>query len=298
MQKKNSRKKIFLFLTALVSVILFSPVFNLSAADYNLLAPLPGLNTFNPGSMGTPGAGDLGAYLSKIIPLFIGICAILAVVMIVIGGIEYMTNEIVSNKEEGKKKIRNAIAGLLLALAAWLILYTINPKILDVDLSSVVQQVVEINIHDSVPQPTPPPQANGQPGKYTCGVGPGDPITAMGNTVTLPSYVHMNFPECTTVGQGSGCLSTRGLNLSYLEMVHAKCPNADLGLNGATECWHHGGGYGSTTHGPESATIDLQANSALNACLSEGKPLINPMRYPVPHTGLFYFEGNHWHIGR
>ena len=118
------------------------------AADtnYQLLAPLPCdddtpgcteeelLETFDPSG---EGGGGLGSYLNLMIKLIIGICAVLAVVMIVMGGIQYMTTELISGKEEGKKRIMNAIFGLLLALGAYTLLYTINPDLLKTDLSSL-----------------------------------------------------------------------------------------------------------------------------------------------------------------
>jgi hypothetical protein len=51
--------------------------------------------------------------------------------MIVWGGLEIMLSESVFNKEAGKKKINEALLGLGLALVSWLILYIINPEILN-----------------------------------------------------------------------------------------------------------------------------------------------------------------------
>jgi cell wall-associated NlpC family hydrolase len=78
------------------------------------------------------------------IKIFIGLCAVLAVVMIVIGGIEYMTSELVSSKEAGKERIRGAIFGLLLALGAWTLLNQINPDILNTNLSSLQNVTVDV----------------------------------------------------------------------------------------------------------------------------------------------------------
>jgi hypothetical protein len=69
------------------------------------------------------------------ITIFIGICAVLAVVMIVIGGLEYMTSELPGNKEHGKERITGAVFGLILALGAYALLYTINPNLLNSDLA-------------------------------------------------------------------------------------------------------------------------------------------------------------------
>ncbi len=118
--------------------------------SYNLLAPLPNPNngelmeTFDPTS-----EGALGKYLNIIIPLFIGLCAVLAIVMIVIGGIQYMTSELVHSKAEGKDRILHAIFGLVLALGAYALLNTINPDLLKSDVNiegvSVVVESFEIS---------------------------------------------------------------------------------------------------------------------------------------------------------
>lgn len=74
--------------------------------------------------------GDLGKFLSQAFSFGLALAAALAVVMIVWGGVEIMLSDSVFNKEDGKKKIQDAIWGLLLALVSWLILFTINPNIL------------------------------------------------------------------------------------------------------------------------------------------------------------------------
>ena len=125
---------------------------------YHFLAPLPcdtgpgceggKLKNFDP----TNAEGEnskIGEYLNIMIRIFIGICAVLAVIMIVMGGIEYMTSELISNKENGKHHITGAIFGLLLALGAWTILNQINPDILNTDLSSLQPVEVEVTLDDA-----------------------------------------------------------------------------------------------------------------------------------------------------
>ncbi len=107
--------------------------------NYYLLAPLPCEN-------GTPGCeggklvsfnpvqrNNLGFYLNIMIKIIIGLAAVLSVVMIVIGGVEYMTSELSHSKEAGKDKITHAILGLLIALGAYALLFTINPDLLNSD---------------------------------------------------------------------------------------------------------------------------------------------------------------------
>ncbi len=73
---------------------------------------------------------QLGNFLSEAFQFGLAIAAALSVVMIVWGGVEIMLSESMFKKEDGRKKISDAIWGLVLALVSWLILYTINPDIL------------------------------------------------------------------------------------------------------------------------------------------------------------------------
>src|SRR3989338_5310874 len=89
------------------------------AVEYNLIQPLPGVQKVS----------SFPEYIASILPFILSLAAVLAVVMIVVGGVEYA----VSLSEEGKKnargRINSAIFGLLLALVSYLILYTINPDL-------------------------------------------------------------------------------------------------------------------------------------------------------------------------
>ncbi len=131
----SNMKKIALHILILIALVgFFSPVFavappNGSATDYTLLAPLPGAEKFD-----TSSSSALGEYINLIIKLVIGISAVLAVVMIVMGGIQYMGSELISEKQEGKDRIWNAILGLLIALGAYALLNTINPDLLRSDI--------------------------------------------------------------------------------------------------------------------------------------------------------------------
>lgn len=118
-------------------------------ASYHLLQPLPGVSgDFSPGP-----TNALGSYLNSMITLFIGLCAVVAVVMIVIGGIEWSTSELISKKEAAKERIWGAVLGLLLALGSYALLYTINPDLLNtnVDIGDVtIQSTIEQQIKDLV----------------------------------------------------------------------------------------------------------------------------------------------------
>lgn len=101
------------------------------------LAPLPGFDT-NP---------DLGGFLKSLFTFLIVIAGLLAFIMIVRGGITYLTSDSFGEKGNGKQYIMNAIVGLVLALGAWVILNTINPDLAS-DLNIAIPQV-SISIGDA-----------------------------------------------------------------------------------------------------------------------------------------------------
>lgn len=74
---------------------------------------------------------NLGGFLSNIFNLGIAVAVALSVIMITVGGIQYMTTDSWMKKEEGKERIKNAFYGLALALISWLILFTINPCLVE-----------------------------------------------------------------------------------------------------------------------------------------------------------------------
>jgi hypothetical protein len=62
--------------------------------------------------------------------LLIGVSALLAIVMIVVGGVTYMTTDVFSQKSSGRETITHALQGLLLVISSYMILYTVNPDLL------------------------------------------------------------------------------------------------------------------------------------------------------------------------
>ncbi|MEI7765136.1 MAG: IPT/TIG domain-containing protein [bacterium] len=166
---------------------------------YTPLAPLPGVGT--PGCVGDDGKPCIetqkndttnpcpfGDYLNVMIKLFFGICGVLAVIMITMGGIQYMTSELVSSKEAGKESITHAIFGLLLALSAYLILNTINPDLLNACLNNI--KTVDITITPELNKTSPNPVA-GSPASCKIAPSPCSPaeLTAFGNKATGMSMI-------------------------------------------------------------------------------------------------------------
>lgn len=105
---------------------------------YKLLAPIGNL---------VQAPDNVGDYFNIIFKLAIGLCAVLAVVMIVIGGVQYMGNESIFGKTEAKSRITAAILGLLIALSSYALLNTINPDLLGgkgVIIEQVKAEIVDL----------------------------------------------------------------------------------------------------------------------------------------------------------
>ena len=301
------------------------------AGYYNFLTPLP---CPTPGSNGCDANGKLvnfdptqknniGAYLNLMLRIFIGICAVLSVVMIVMGGVEYMTSELISSKEAGKERITGAIFGLLLALGAWTLLNQINPDILKSDLSSVADVTVSVELaQNDVPQ-TP---VNGKYGHYDAGSRLVDDFQGncpSGNLQsclpTLPSGVQVCASngqcgagaQCTTVGQPN-CTSTFGLDTSLINALENNCTITNhntacpITITAGTEFWLHGGTTGNTSHQPGGSTVDISTTSAAVTSYITGGGTIFPAGSVYSNsTTCFYAEpsgattsttGDHWHI--
>lgn len=256
---------------------------------YYLLAPFPKVDSvFNPS-----GTNALGTYLNLMLEAFIGICAVLSVIMIVIGGIEYMTSELISGKEEGKERIREALLGLLIALGSYALLNTINPDLLNSDPS-----IKDISVEGSIDQPQEPVN-----GRYANGAIYGAVWNdTVGKTITtLPAGVTTNHPgqDCSTIGQ-QNCTSLRGLDLKYINTIKANCTAcANLVITGGTESWLHGGRTGNTSHMLGSPTVDLQPTPQLDNYIKSGTNQGNN-RYLKDGISYLYENNNgviHWHAG-
>lgn len=120
---------------------------------YKYLSPLPETGEFFETDLSKTGGG-LAPYLNAMIKIFIGICAVLAVIMIILGGLEYMTSELISSKEHGRERIVHAVFGLILALGAWTILNQINPELLKADLASLEEQKIIVELEPEIGVPT------------------------------------------------------------------------------------------------------------------------------------------------
>ncbi len=134
--KTRMKKLSILFGLMAIFVMTFSLVGSIhvvSAAGgtYTLLEPLPAISKDN-ATATMPPKIDLDTYIQDTLNLIIALSAIAAVFMIVYGGLIYMTAESFGKKNDGLEKLQNAVIGLLMVLSTYLILRTVNPKLVDI----------------------------------------------------------------------------------------------------------------------------------------------------------------------
>ncbi|OHB09854.1 MAG: hypothetical protein A3G05_00870 [Candidatus Zambryskibacteria bacterium RIFCSPLOWO2_12_FULL_45_14] len=113
----------------------------LAQTEYTLLAPLPLDKSGCTGSANEVCKVDAKKYIEGFFTLMIAIAGGLAVLVIIFGGIKYMSTDAFSGKSEAKQTIEHAIWGLLLAISAWLILNTINPNLVKFNFNVATQPI-------------------------------------------------------------------------------------------------------------------------------------------------------------
>lgn len=300
----------FILFSIVIFIIFAAPAFAATPTGYVPLAPLPNTTVQD-------GSTDLATYLPNIFKLLIAIAGGLAALVMIIGGVQYLSTDAISGKEDGKERMTNALVGLILAIASWLILNTINPGTLTFNLSL-----------QRIPAPatttSPTSGAGGGTGTaisctrrtsptcwnfYSTGTAwPDDAsvrsqlnssITVTGTAVSTP---------CKTVSE-DGCTSLYGLPgtaISGLNNLATNCPSCIIIVTGGTEFWKH------WYHGPGYAQVDLsfgnqnsdsiyrflQNNTQSGATPVSSSSCIPNSNYSAWNLNgaIYVLEVNHWHV--
>ncbi len=288
--------------------------FSAEPTGYTLLTPLP----LGPGGSKLEvvplGEASFGDYLNNFFKLGITIASILAVIMIVIGGIQYMGGDSVFSKEEAKSKITNSIFGLILALGIWLLLYTINPDMLNLKL-----KIAEIAPTPATPTtPTTPSPGITSLGRWTEALA--QSVVDDDNNVRLqllqnsnsqvlvkPNKCTMNDyrswvsggnatggANCTTVGKLGGAA------INGLAKLSKDCGGCSFVVSGGTEWGHSANG----NHFPSSSGIDIRTGSAVDSYIrSKGVRGDNTSLlgrsisiYIFTYADFYEEDLAHWHV--
>jgi len=285
----------------------------LAEEGYVPLAPIPTLqNVVNP---------SIAVYMKGIFTAFVGLAIILAVIMIVIGGIEYILAALPSAKSDGKKKITGAITGLLLILISAVLLNTINPGLLRIGLnldksvfstytppssnsnSTTVTQYCRTGLLNSGCYATLA-ECEGPTKSYSC-------TTTAGNTPTGDEQANRNFLQSTghiTVNNPNPSVTNMaGVNqatLAEVVNVQSQC-NCDIIVTGGAET---NAGHNCTSSPYNHCTgykVDLASGGAQGTALSNfvmdnytniGRRSDGALQYQAPDGAIYALESNHWDV--
>ncbi|MEK7535832.1 MAG: pilin [Patescibacteria group bacterium] len=199
-------------------------------------------------------------YFSTVYGYALTLTVALAVLMIVIGGIQYTLSYIPGVKEEAKGRIWGAIGGLLLALFSYLILETINPRLVSPNLA--LTQVSG-----------PSGGTGGTGGGLTGGQGGSAPLLPgrlsdqdarallLGATNKNISF---DLPNCNTNGNVSPCGDFDNVTpatINYIFALADKCSTCQIVVRDATS--DAGSGHSEAGH-YDGIKIDLAPTASLN----------------------------------
>ncbi len=85
-------------------------------------------------------AGSTDRFIFVVFRIFIGICSVLAVIYISIAGITMIVSQANPDKKRSAKKmLMGALKGLLLAVGAWVLLYTVNNRLVEFSFDEAVK---------------------------------------------------------------------------------------------------------------------------------------------------------------
>jgi len=128
----NNELGIMYKLSIVISIIAVVGLFVSPVLAYTLSESIPG----GPTEGQKVKVEDTGKYFEAIFNFVLAAAAILAVIMIVIGGLKHIGAAGNPNTiKDAKDQIYWAILGLILALSSWMILNTINPDLLKLDFT-------------------------------------------------------------------------------------------------------------------------------------------------------------------
>ncbi|NLE07229.1 MAG: DUF1345 domain-containing protein [Parcubacteria group bacterium] len=293
------KKKILNVLILSLIIILSVPVFSYAQETedgYIFLAPLAGLKKVSRDHA-------LQEYIPFIFKLLIGLSAVFAVLSIVVGGFQYISTDAFQKKSEGKARIKNSILGLILVIGSWLILHTINPDLLEINLE------LETPVMEEMPESSGSLRPGGSRVATGADLLSGTSLAADESIrKQLESAgIKINNPPCTA-DRTSNCTNLNGLPQSTIITLAAlklDCSNyhgsdCPIVITAGTETSLHNKG---TAHRPGNGVIDLRPTPKLNAYLGNTSP--KDGEQIVKNGFKFTYEvigsnpastADHWHV--
>jgi len=234
-------------------------------------------------------------YLSRIYKVFFITCGILATLILIWGGFQYMTSEIPGMKGKGIAQMQNAIWGLLLAVFSYLILYTINPALLNVNFE--LRPIPGIDAGRYSTSTTPGPIDPGNTGATIDLVAENQVRSQLVGVTVKKTCSYIGEPNCVLV-MGLPQSAISGVTQLARDCFILSCKPY---ISGGTEWWGH------ATHGPGKPNVDLSfANSGStlsNYIRTNGQVVENNMSCGEKNRPTYRLKGatyvderDHWHV--
>lgn len=240
--------------------------------SYRLLAPLPGLHVFldpdlcaeRAAAENTEEVCDINDFLNLGFKILIGAAAVLLVLRIMFEGYKYITTDIPALKTSAKSGLKDAVLGLVLALSSFLILNTINPKLVE---NTVNVDRLEIGVlvdeEDSAPTLTAPSGAvpSGKIAACTLGV---EKVTVSGVSFWACKSISTKFKNMLSAANVAGFkLSGGGFRTQQEQIALRKknCGEANVYKTNAI-CSPKTAPPGTSRH-ESGLAFDLQCNGKL-----------------------------------
>ncbi len=263
----------------------------------NPAVPIPGVTftaaTEENGEVTIP---YLAQYISGIYRLSVGLGAILAAIMIVYGGFRYMLAAAAPEVKEGQNIITDAVIGLVVLLTSFLILKTINPKLVELNAIRISRVREEAPIRQ-FGEMTGNPNATGfdtatHGDATTCGGG----VSGRATTYEGVQFSVLPLREQYEQGQAPWGNLSYGPNLTNNESL-APCKGDGRGgdgyrqpvVNGCTQTFKNGG-CGATAFATIMAYYGVQVTNPGDAALAShvkvwnGNQLVDLAAHPDGQT--------------
>ena len=167
---------------------------------YTPLEPIPGITQgVNGYDLTSP--GGFAKFINAIFTILITGGALLAVLSLTLGGVQYMTSSTLGNKTAGIERARAAIYGILIIAATYLILNTINPQLLNFNFIACAGGNCQSSINSFT-------QTNGfttTSASNTTNTG-----ATSNNGVIQSPYGNINTANNTNLDNSTGCANSGG----------------------------------------------------------------------------------------
>lgn len=207
--------------------------------NYQLLEGIPGQSA---------NQSDLPGYVKSIINAGLILIVLSAVFMVTVGGFLYLTSAGNNAKaKDAKDIIRDSLIGLGLAMLAYLILYVINPDLVNLRLS-------QLSADGSIPAAQSP-------------TGTAVPVTSAGNTYTHAEAVAMLSAKGISTSSSGNCSDQNNKNCTSLDGIPKATIANIIALKDKTGCSFKvtgGTEIGHISHGTGRPIVDLSEEACLD----------------------------------